>query len=94
MIYTRHLYDPPTLDIDYVQYFGEDVEKFPARQDIKNSILKSINKECTTPDGYSGIIVGVEDNHSYNDYYYIIWVPESGKMIYELVNGMSRYIKQ
>lgn len=51
---------------------------------------KSINylgKECTTDKGLQGIIIGIEDCNSFCDYYYIVYVPESKQVTYELANS-------
>ena len=36
--------------------------------------------------GHKGIIIGFEDNNQFFDYYYIVYVPELDKVIYQLCN--------
>ena len=38
-------------------------------------------------EGLQGIIVGIEDCNSFCDYYYIVYVPESKQVMYELANS-------
>lgn len=94
MILTRYLNDDINGEIECIQYFGEDLDKFQARESIKKSILSNIYKDCEMDDGCKGFIIGIEDNYAYNDYYYIIWIPQTEQICYELVNGMSRYISK
>ena len=46
-----------------------------------------LGKECTIDKGLQGIIVGIEDCNSFCDYYYIVYVPESKQVMYELANS-------
>lgn len=70
---------------DTIQYFGKDAEDF--LESINwHSDIDYLGKECTTKHGI-GIIIGFEDNNLYNDYYYIIYLPQIDKVIYELANN-------
>ena len=41
--------------------------------------------------GHKGIIIGFEDNNQFFDYYYIVYVPELDKVVYQLCND-ARFI--
>ena len=68
------------------QYYGKDAEDF----------LESINwhkerdyigRNCITDKGEEGVIIGFEDCQSYDDYYYIIYIPKTNEVFYGLANG-------
>ena len=48
---------------------------------------------CTTDKGLQGIIIGIEDCNSFCDYYYIVYVPESKQVTYELANSAD-FVRQ
>ena len=64
------------------QYFGKDAIEFNAFG------AHNIYKECETKKG-RGIIIGVEDNETFMDIYYIVYIPSTGETIFELVNNAS-----
>lgn len=61
-----------------IQYFGLDL---PEDHCFNTDFLC---KDCTTHDGYKGVIIGFENNIQYRDCYYIVYVPELQKVKYEL----------
>lgn len=65
-------------------YFGKDAIKFNAFGDTAQNIYK----ECETKKG-RGIIIGVEDNETFMDKYYIVYIPSTGETIFELINNAS-----
>lgn len=68
------------------QYFGKDAEAF--LESINwHSDIEYLGKECTTSHNKNGIIIGFEDSNSYDDYYFIVYLPEEGKVVYELANS-------
>lgn len=69
-----------------IQYFGNDVLKADIDDEIKELVINSINKDCINCDGEKGIIIGLEDCCSFNDYYFIVYCPKTEKITYELVN--------
>lgn len=66
------------------QYFGKDAIKFNAFGDTAQNIYK----ECETEKG-RGIIIGVENSETFMDVYYIIYIPNTGETVFELVNNAS-----
>lgn len=70
-----------------IQYFGEDILKIDARDEIKELVKNSINKECVIDSGNKGIIIGLEDNSCFNDYYFIVYCPKTEEISYELANN-------
>lgn len=78
-------------DIEYpvIQYYGESCLNLPygIREEFREDVKKYIGKECTTLEGYRGIIIGFEDNSYYRDYYYIVFVPETKEIVYALANN-------
>lgn len=76
--------------VEDVQYFGKDAEEF--LKSIKwDKSINYLGKECTTDKGLQGIIIGIEDCNSFCDYYYIVYVPESKQVTYELANSADKY---
>ena len=72
--------------VEDCQYFGKDAEEF--LKSIKwDKSINYLGKECTIDKGLQGIIVGIEDCNSFCDYYYIVYVPESKQVMYELANS-------
>lgn len=47
--------------------------------------------DCVVDSGHKGIIIGFEDNNQFFDYYYIVYVPELDKVVYQLCND-ARFI--
>lgn len=79
------LLERPGVD---TQYFGKDAEDF--LESINwHSDIDYLGKECITDEGKQGIIVGFEDSESAMDYYFIVFVPETGKVSYELANSST-----
>lgn len=77
------LLERPGVD---TQYFGKDAEDF--LESINwHSDIDYLGKECITDEGKQGIIVGFEDSESAMDYYFIVFIPETGKASYELANS-------
>lgn len=66
------------------QYYGEDAIK----ANFLGDTAKDIYKECETEKG-RGIIIGIEDSDSFMDIYYIVYIPQLGKTVFELVNNAS-----
>lgn len=75
-----------------IQYFGEDISKIDANDEIKELVKNSINKECVTNSRDKGIIIGFEDCSSFSDYYFIVYCPKTEEIVYELVNN-NNFIK-
>ena len=72
--------------VEDVQYFGKDAEEF--LKSIKwDKSINYLGKECTTDKRLKRIIKGTEGCHSFCDYYYIVYVPESKQVTYELANS-------
>lgn len=68
------------------QYFGKDAEDF--LESINwHSDIDYLGKECITDEGKRGIIVGFEDSESAMDYYFIVFIPKTGEVSYELANS-------
>lgn len=66
------------------QYFGKDAEDF--LRSIKwDKDIEYLGKECVV-DNKEGIIIGIEDSESFRDYYFIVFIPETGKVTYPLAN--------
>lgn len=78
------LLERPGVD---TQYFGKDAEDF--LESINwHSDIEYLGKECITDrDQKQGIIVGFEDSESAMDYYFIVFIPETGEVYYELANS-------
>lgn len=72
------------------QYFGKDAEDFLESINY-HSTIEYLGKECTVK-GKQGIIIGIEDNEEYEDYYYIIYIPEDKVVYYQMVND-SKFIE-
>lgn len=72
-----------------IQYFGEDILKIDANNEIKELVKNSINKGCITGSGDEGIIIGFEDSSSFEDYYFIIYCPKTEEIVYELINDVT-----
>lgn len=70
------------------QYFGKDAEDF-LESNNWHSDIEYLGKECTTSSGKTGIIVGFESSESFIDYYFIVYLPEEGKVCYELANSST-----
>lgn len=79
------------------QYYGESCLNLPygIREEFREDAKRYIGKECTVDKGYKGVIIGFEDNSYYKDYYYIVFVPETQKIVYALANsaGFTATIK-
>lgn len=68
-------------------YYGKDAEDF-LRSINWGSDVKYLGKECiTSRTRQKGIVVGIEDSESAMDYYFIVFVPETGDVFYELANS-------
>lgn len=59
--------------------------------DIRQDISKYLFRDCVVDSGHKGIIIGFEDNNQFFDYYYIVYVPELDKVVYQLCND-ARFI--
>lgn len=80
-------YDNST-DID-TEYYGEDAENF--LESINwHSDIEYLGKECITSQGV-GIIIGVEDSQSASDYYFIVYIPNTREIFYQIANS-QRFI--
>lgn len=67
---------------DY-RYYGKDAEEFLKSMNWEDDI-KYLGKECK-----DGIIIGIEDSNSYNDYYFIVYDPRINEIKYKLANGID-----
>lgn len=56
------------------------------QDDIRQDIAKCLFKDCVVDGKYKGIVIGFEDNNQFFDYYYIVYVPELDKVVYQLCN--------
>lgn len=73
-----------------IQYFGKDVENIDIKEEIKKDVMKYLYKDCLVKIKSiieKGIIIGFEINQAYNDYYYIVYVPNEGTVYYMLANN-------
>lgn len=78
------------VNCENIQYYGRDAENF--LESIGwHSDIDYLGKECTTSKGKQGIIVGFEDNDDYSDYYFIVFIPETKHLYYELANN-SKFV--
>lgn len=59
--------------------------------DIRQDISKYLFIDCTVDSGHREVIIGFEDNNQFFDYYYIVYVPELSKVVYQLCND-ARFI--
>lgn len=87
---TKHPYEKglgPSPGID-TRYYGKDAEDFLESINWHEEI-DYIGKNCITDSGEEGVIIGFEDSESYMDYYYIVYIPETGKVDYALANSAS-----
>lgn len=57
-----------------------------ALQACQDDIAKCLFKDCVVDGKYKGIVIGFEDNNQFFDYYYIVYVPELDKVVYQLCN--------
>ena len=70
------------------RYFGKDAEDF--LENINwHSDIDYLGKECTVVGKQQGIIIGIEDNEEYNDYYYIVYIPQDNRVTYVLANNTN-----
>lgn len=68
------------------QYYGESALDFACshkREDIKQWLKHSLFKDCIIKN-QKGVVIGVEDNEEFNDYYLIIFIPETAEILFEL----------
>lgn len=56
---------------------------------IRQNISKYLFRDCVVDSGHKGIIIGLEDNNQFFDYYYIVYVPELNKVVYQLCNDVK-----
>lgn len=70
-------------------YYGSSALEADVSLNIRNSIGKYLYKDCITDEGYAGIIIGFEDNNQFFDYYYIVYVPDLKKVVYQLCNDAT-----
>ena len=70
------------------QYYGKDAEDFLESINWHKKI-DYIGRNCITDRGEEGVIIGFEDSESYMDYYYIVYIPKTGKVDYALANSAS-----
>ena len=59
--------------------------------DIHQNISKYLFRDCIVDSRHKGVIIGFEDNNQFFDYYYIVYVPELGKVVYQPCND-ARFI--
>lgn len=68
------------------RYFGDDAKNFLENINWHEK-SEYIGKECiTSHEGKRGIIIGFEDSQCAADYYYIVFIPDEKKIVYELAN--------
>lgn len=75
-----------------VQYFGNDALNANIREDFKEDIKKYLGKDCSIIRGeevIDGVIIGIEDNNTFQDYYYIVYSPEKKQVFFQLCNDVS-----
>lgn len=68
------------------QYYGESALDFAGsrkREDVKQWLKNLLFKDCIVQNK-KGVIIGVEDNEEFNDYYLIVFIPETTEIKYEL----------
>lgn len=58
----------------------------------QDDTAKYLFRDCVVHDKYKGVIIGLGDNNQCFDYYYIVYVPELNKVVYQLCND-SKFIK-
>lgn len=82
--FEKGLFDQPGVD---TRYFGKDAEDFLKGIGWQEDI-KYLGKECLAYNAKKeGVIIGIEDSELFDDYYFIVFVPESEKLYYELANN-------
>lgn len=67
-------------EFESIQYFGRDALGCSNKEDINKCIEEALFKDCVTDDGKVGIVIGIEDNNAFYEYYYIIYIPSTGKV--------------
>lgn len=89
MIYKSKEFTCTDIEYPVIQYYGESCLNLTRgiREEIRNDIKKYLGKECTTLEGFEGIIIGLEDNSYLKEYYYIVYVPELKRVVYALANS-------
>ena len=70
-----------------ISYYGID-----ALQNCPADIAKYLFKDCKV-ETKNGIIIGFEDNRQVDDYYFIVYIPELGKVTYQLCIDIINTIK-
>lgn len=88
--YDKDLFGNETRGIN-TSYWGLSALQ-ACQDDIRQDIAKYLFKDCVVNDKYKGVIIGLEDNNQCFDYYYIVYVPELDKIVYQLCND-SKFIK-
>lgn len=77
-----------------IRYIGRDALGCSNREDVNKAIEDSLFKDCITEDGYKGVVIGFEDNSIFYEYYYIVYVPSTGKIQYETKIRLSSNSKK
>lgn len=75
------------------QFYGKDSIDCTDREDLNDLIQEVLFKKCLTFRNQVGTVIGFEINEVWMDDYFIVYVPETGKLEYELVNNQSFYDK-
>lgn len=85
-------FDKDLLGHEVTSYYGLSALQAVINHDgIRQDISKYLFRDCVVDSGHKGIIIGFEDNNQFFDYYYIVYVPELDKVVYQLCND-ARFI--
>lgn len=89
--YVGNIYSPTAIG-ENTYYYCEDVKNIPGeelRDDWRRDVESYMYKQCITPEGEEGIIIGFEINNQYLDYYYRVYIPNTNKVKSILANDAS-----
>lgn len=87
--YDKDLYGREVKGVN-TSYWGASALQID-NENIRQDMTKYLYKDCTIDGGQKGIIIGFEDNNQFLDYYYIVYVPELDKVVYQLCND-ARFV--
>lgn len=76
---------PNVDDVEFkiTRYYGEDALKITDNKKLSNLAKKYLYKDVEIF-GEKGVVIGVEDNEAFADYYLIVYRPNEDKITFEL----------
>ena len=91
----KNSYDKDFLGREYpcdiIQFYGKDAIDCTEIEYVNDLIREVLFKDCITSRGEKGIVIGYEINEVWMDDYFIIFVPRTNELYYELVNYPDLY---